>query len=225
MNNFIPSELIRDRIMATIDCRWDGRKCVLDLKKRSEEEGKNLGWRQMEWIGFYFEHTAFRILKKELGGTTGPKYGNVVLDYQFKGIWDFKAHPTNSNSDWIYLNDVEAVDKCLEEHGHIAWVIACGEASYDKDGKFKTWHDELKGKKTAYEKDRIERGAKSRRRKSSFQFQDVIIIEFNSPEDINNAIEEGWFRKDMQKDQRNAGGTARRAKYGINLELWHKFRK
>lgn len=220
-----PSKLIRDHIISQIDFHWDGKSCVLDLKKRSESENKNYGWKQMEWIGFYFEHKAFQILEKKLGGSVGPQYGKVILDFQFKGVWDFKAHPTNSGSEWIYLNDVEAIDNCIEDHGHIAWVIACGEAQYDEDNSFKLWHDELKGKQSAYVADRINRGASSRRRKSAFDFKELEIIEFTSMVEIEKAIADGWLRRDMQKNQRNAGGTTRRAKYGIHLTLWREFCK
>lgn len=206
--------------LSSMEKDWDGKECIAFLKEESERCGINYGWRQMEWIGFYFEHKAFTLLQNELGGSIGPKYGNVVLDYTFNGVWDFKAHPTNSGSEWVYLNDVEAIDLCLQEHGHLAWVIACGEAKYDGSGEFKAWHDSLKGKTSQFVLDRIKRGAPSRRRKVAFNFENIDIIEFRNQTEIKNAINQGWLRKDMQKDQRNSGGTQRRAKYGINLELW-----
>ena len=196
---------------------WDGKNCILELKSASENDGKNHGWKQMEWIGFYFEWKARKTLIDKLGGSIGPRYGSVVFDYQFQGIWDFKSHPNNQSADWSYLNDVQSVNECINEHEHLGWIIADGRADYDDSGDFKLWHDRLKGKVSDYELERIRRGARSRKRKKAFSLENIYIIEFFDLSELEVAMQQGWLRDDMQAGQRNSDGSPRNAKYGINL--------
>ena len=195
--------------------RWDGRASVLELQAAAYQ------WRQMEWIGWYFEWKAGQILSQELGGGRGPRFGNVAFDHAVDGqVWDFKAHPVNQSAHWAYMNDVEAVDACIARHGHIGWVIAAGHAAYDIDGSFKAWHDTLKGDRTPYEMSRIARGAPSRRRKVSFSVEHLLVIELRSMADVAAGIRDGWLSCGMQAGQRNADGSSRRAKYGVHVERW-----
>ncbi len=207
---------IGDLLLSQMRGRWDGRVCVEYLRRFDYQ------WRQMEWIGWYFEQRARSVLVEALGGGPGPCYGNVEFDYACDGVWDFKAHPTNQAAGWAYLNDVEAVRTCVHEHRHLGWVIAHGTADYDATGTFKAWHDALKGKTSAYEVERIRRGAKSRRRKVAFSLEGVAVVEFHGRDDLDAAVRAGWLREDMQERQRNADGSPRAAKYGINLSLWRQ---
>jgi hypothetical protein len=192
--------------------RWDGRECIEFLRSH------DYNWRQMEWIGFYFEFRAKQILSRTMSGGVGPTIGNVTIDFAVQGEpWDFKAHPTKPNDGWIYLNDVEAVDTCALHLGGIGWVIAVGNAEYDTDGSFKQWHDEMKGEKSAYETERIARGAPSRRRKRSFDCSYFVVAKVSNPSNIGGAVKEGLLTAKMQSGQRNSNGKARRAKYGIHL--------
>jgi len=191
---------------------WDGKQCIEYLKAHDYH------WRQMEWIGWYFELRAKQILSADLNGSAGPTVGNVAIDYAVNGEpWDFKAHPTKPNDSWVYLNDREAVDTCALHLGGIGWVIAVGEADYDTDGSFKKWHDSLKGGKSSYEMDRIARGAPSRRRKRAFKCTHFLIAKVESTSQINDAITAGLLTAGMQSGQRNSNGRARRAKYGIHM--------
>lgn len=191
---------------------WDGRACIEYLRKH------DYNWRQMEWIGFYFEFRAKQILASTHGGGTGPTIGNVTIDYAVRGEpWDFKAHPTKPNDGWVYLNDVEGVDTCALHLGGIGWIIAVGNAVYDTDGSFKRWHDELKGGRSNYEKERIARGARSRRRKCSFECTHFLVAKVSNPQAVIGAIADGLLTDGMQKGQRNSNGRARRAKYGIHM--------
>jgi hypothetical protein len=210
----INAHKIRNFLLQNLPSHWDGKQCILELKKADYH------WRQMEWIGWYYEWKAKILLKKELGGNDGPVFGNVEFDYELDGVWDFKTHPSQSN-DWTYLNDVEAVNECLMKKEHLGWVIAVGEATYDDSGEFKVWHDKLKGKMSYYEEERIRRGAPSRKRKVSFRLEDILIVEFGSIEEINESIQQGWLRNDMQRGQRNSGGTPRNAKYGLDIGSIH----
>jgi hypothetical protein len=192
--------------------RWDGKECIEFLRSH------DYNWRQMEWIGFYFEYRAKQVLSRAMSGGVGPTIGNVTIDYAVRGEpWDFKAHPVKSNDGWVYLNDVEAVNTCALHLGGIGWVIAVGNAEYDDDGSFKRWHDEMKGEKSAYEAERIARGAPSRKRKRSFECTHFIVAKVADAEQIAGAINDRLLTAKMQAGQRNSNGKARRAKYGIHL--------
>jgi hypothetical protein len=192
--------------------RWDGKECIEFLRSQ------DYNWRQMEWIGFYFEFRAKQILSKAMAGGAGPTIGNVTIDYAVRGEpWDFKAHPSKPSGGWVYLNDVAAVDTCALHLGGIGWVIAVGEAEYDEDGSFKRWHDDLKGERSVYEAERIARGAPSRRRKRSFKCTHFIVAKVDDTKQISQAIEDRLLTAKMQAGQRNSNGKTRRAKYGIHL--------
>jgi hypothetical protein len=191
---------------------WDGKTCIEYLRQHDYQ------WRQMEWIGFYFEFRAKQILAATMGGGVGPTIGNVTIDYAVRNeAWDFKAHPAKPRSGWVYLNDVEAVDTCALHLGGIGWVIAVGNATYDTDGSFKAWHDGLKGRQSPYEVQRIARGAPSRRRKRSFECTHFLVVKVETPEGIRGAVEDRLLTSSMQAGQRNSNGRARRAKYGIHM--------
>lgn len=80
------------KILSDISKVWDGKKSIMDMKKVNFSH-----WKQMEWIGFYFQF----LYEKHLCGIMeipGPKYGNVKFD-DFKDIpWDFKAHAINTSN-------------------------------------------------------------------------------------------------------------------------------
>jgi uncharacterized protein YeeX (DUF496 family) len=191
--------------------KWDGKDCILELKKANGQ------WKQMEWVGWFFEFKAFQILTSKLGGTIGPKYGNTTFDYMKSGlVWDFKSHIKNASSHpWAILNDSEAVDACISNYNSLGFVIAEGTADYDEDGSFKSWHDALKGGKSDYEKERIRRGAPSRKRKISLNVERFRII-YLTKQYLQDGIAKGWINY-FQKNMRNANGSARRNKYMINV--------
>jgi hypothetical protein len=190
---------------------WDGRTCVEHLRVH------NYHWRQTEWIGWYFEHEATRLLTSALGGGRGPTYGHVDFDYQVNGlVLDFKAHVRKPRDGWVFLNDVSAVNTCIDEHGGVGWVIATGVATYDEDGTFKAWHDAMKGDESAYVVARRLRGAPSRRRKSAFLLTDIIVAVVRTRLDMLAVIDEKLFTSRMQAGQRNSDGSQRAAKYGLH---------
>jgi len=190
---------------------WDGKACVQKLREADYQ------WRQMEWIGWFFEYEAKRVLIESLGGGDGPRFGNTTMDYKREFVWDLKAHVTNSGQKWAVLNDQEAIQTCIEQFGAVGFVIACGEAEYDDTGAFKQWHDALKGKRSAYEGERIRRGAASRRRKAAFTLEVYRLLVFGSLDELAEATEEGWLG-DFQKGMRNADGSPRRAKYKVRMD-------
>ncbi len=192
--------------------RWVGRQAILELQQADYQ------WRQMEWVGWYFEFKAKEIIIRNLGGDTGPKYGSTSFDYFGKNVWDFKTHIRNASSHpWAIINDKGAVDLCIEAYGGIGLVMAHGLAEYDDlRGTFKAWHDQLKGGRSDYEKDRVKRGASSRRRKIGFLLRSIEIIWLNSSK-VAKGRDQGWLDL-FQEGMRNANGSARRSKYMLNVD-------
>ena len=192
-------ERIGSAIEKDLPEHWDGKRAITEMK-----EGGSRHWRQMEWIGFYFEF----VCEKCLDGIMecpGPKYGNVGFDGFLEIPWDFKCHAVNSRSSGIIVNDRNAIEKGIEEYGTVGVVLALGNATYnDDDGTFKAWHDEQKGGQTKYVRERIRRGAKSRLRKIAFHMKEIKILYLDT--DVLKRSSE------FQKDFRNAGGQPRKRK-------------
>lgn len=173
----------------------------------------------MEWIGWYFEYAAREALTKEIGGSRGPSFGRTGFDYRRDFVWDLKAHPTTMASGApaksAVLNDKEAIETCVAEHGGVGFIIAEGRAEYDTTGAFKRWHDALKGGASQYEKERVARGAPSRKRKTSFRIEGYETLFFRLRADLQRGEKEGWLLR-FQEGMRNANGSPRRAKYMVD---------
>jgi hypothetical protein len=184
---------------------WDGRKAILEMK----DAGFNQ-WRQMEWMGFYFQFLCEKLLRNTVK-ILGPKYGNVRFD-GFKEIpWDFKAHAINTSSHQVIVNDSEATANAIKDYGCVGLILAMGEVEYNDDQRvFQRWHEELKGGLSDYSLERIERGAWSRLRKVEVKLEQISFIKI----DDAVLIKSGSF----QRDFRNAGGQPRREKVLLDLE-------
>jgi hypothetical protein len=115
-----------DVVVRNLPQRVDGKDAILELKQR------NYHWRQMEWIGWYFEYRIFTILSESIGGTTGPAYGNTTFDYKRQFVWDLKAHPKYTNkgtpNEPMILNDREAIEKCVTEKLGLGFIVVNGSA-------------------------------------------------------------------------------------------------
>ena len=190
---------------------WDGKDAILEMK----EAGFNQ-WRQMEWIGFYFEFLCNNIFSGDefsdnVFRDEDIKYGNVKFDFFFEIPWDYKAHAMNTSSHSIVVNDEEAVADVVNKYGAIGIILSMGEVEYnDKDRSFQKWHSKLKGGKSKYEEDRIKRGAWSRLRKTKFTLKQILFIKID-----NNVLESSGS---FQEGFRNADGSKRRSKITLNLE-------
>ena len=210
-------QFIAERLAKALPSFWDGRACIAELKQA------DYNWRQMEWIGWWFEFRAMKELQR-LGATVGPTYGSVTFDCALNGVWDFKAHPLKrSASGYAYLNDEEVVDTCLEEHHHIGWIIAVGNAIYDESGDFKRWHEQLKGPESEYVKQGRAEGRPSRARKSGFTLTHIVWIDFRSASAVNAAVSARLLRRGLQASQRNSDGNTRRPKYGFSYTRWRNY--
>ncbi|MFH1612814.1 MAG: hypothetical protein ABIB46_03680 [bacterium] len=184
---------------------WDGRKSILEMKNANYSH-----WKQMEWIGFYFQFLCERYLL-DIMEIPGQKYGNVEFD-GFKNIpWDFKAHAINTSSHQIIVNDSEATVNGIKDYKAVGLILALGKVLYNDEGRtFQKWHEVLKGGLSEYSIERIKRGAWSRLRKVSFDLQQISFIEITD----DTLVKCGSF----QRDFRNADGSPRREKVLLDLE-------
>ncbi len=184
---------------------WDGKSVITEMKEAEYPQ-----WRQMEWIGFYFQYLCAKQLSKimEIPGTS---YGRVQFDGFLEIPWDFKAHAMNTSSHEIIVNDSQAISMGIKEFGSVGLILAMGKVEYnDENRAFQQWHNILKGGISDYEKERIKRGAWSRLRKVSFDLQQISFIQLTD----ETLIKSGSF----QSDFRNSNGRPRRAKVLLDLE-------
>jgi hypothetical protein len=184
---------------------WDGKEAILSMRDAGDRN-----WRQMEWIGFYGEFIA-RPLVQGLPSFSvpGDRFGNVSFDLRGSINWDLKAHPNSASA--LILNDKEAVLSSIQKHQYHGFVVLAVECSYDDDeGAFKYWHDALKGGTSQYEKDRVARGAPSRRRKTAARLTAIHFLVVDEPKvSIFSGAQKGW---------RNSDGSARREKFSLTHE-------
>ena len=192
-------------VSSSIPRTWDARDSIMEMK-----EAGSRNWRQMEWMGFYFEFLCERRFA-DLLTIPGRSYGNTRFDGFNSICWDFKAHAGNTTSHRVITNDTSAVEQTIEEFGHYGLILASGIVEYNDDARtFKQWHDALKGGPSRYELARINRGANSRRRKTQFVLDEIHFICLDA--DALNQCS-GSF----QKGFRNADGSPRRSKVMVNV--------
>ena len=191
-------------IIKKMPMHWDGKKCILEMK---ENNGRH--WKQMEWIGWYFEYWCNRNLKGVMEMPYSKKYGNVSFDGYLKIPWDFKAHVTQSG-DKIIVNDLQAIKKAINDFGCVGLIIVNGSAAYDNELQdFKEWHDEQKGKITDYVLKNIERGAPSRRRKVSMKISKISFVKLD-----NDCLDKYGIKHNQG---RNSNGKPRKPKVALDL--------
>ena len=184
---------------------WDGRRSILEMKNAGGRQ-----WRQMEWMGFYFEFLCQNAFSGILE-MPGMRYGKAEFDAFGTINWDFKAHAVNTTSRRVITNDKEAVESAVSEHGHYGLIIAVGKVEYnDEERSFKRWHDALKGGKSDYELNRIARGAASRLRKTEFVLEDIqfLCLDADSLDQCGGSFQQGF---------RNSDGNPRRPKVTIDV--------
>ena len=184
---------------------WDGRKSIVEMKDNGYGQ-----WKQMEWIGWYFQFLCARTLRRILE-MPGPRFGNAEFDAMGSVPLDFKAHAMNTSSHQIIVNDSEATAGAIGRYGAVGLVLALGEVEYnDENRAFQAWHNALKGGESHYEVERKKRGAWSRLRKRSFRLKQISFVEITD----DTLIKCGSF----QTDFRNADGSPRRSKVLLDLE-------
>ena len=203
MNPKSELEQILSELLPNIPDSITGKEAILQMKKEGSPN-----WKQMEWIGFWFEFFIQNEIQPRLGNTAGPKYGNTIFDIKLEYVWDLKAHP--NHKDDLLLNDQEAVRFCIRDNGG---VIVEGAVEYDDENEtFKNWHDALKGKQSKYVTERIARNAPSRRRKTGFTPTSIVGIWVDSLNTLIQGEDDGWI-SGFQENMRNSNGNPRRAKF------------
>ena len=194
------AEQMAEVLTAEIPTHLDGKEATLEMK---EADGP---WKQVEWPGFYFDWKGVGTLSEQIGGGRGPSYGRTEFDYGREFIWDLKTTNMDSDSRYILTNDAESIIDCIVDHG-LGFVIAKHHSEMDETGEFKLWHDEKKGK-IQMQRD----PSYSRTRKKSITYEEMIFIWFDSKEDIERAIDDGWVLG-FQKDFLNQDGSKRNKKF------------
>jgi len=189
----------------------DGKQAITEMRDQGSRN-----WKQMEWIGFWFEHFVEKRVIPMLGGRKGPTYGTTDFDFKKNYVWDLKAHPRESRS--LILNDQGAIKNCISLEGGLGFIIVSGDARYDDASQsFKKWHDSLKGNMSNYEVERIKRGAPSRRRKIYFSPKELHAVWFSNTNELHEASLQGWL-KPFQEGMRNSNGKPRPSKFQMNIE-------
>ena len=198
--------------LKAIPVEWDGKKAIRKMKKIGDGQ-----WKQMEWIGFYFQFLCEKYLKG-LFEFQIPRYGNASFDGLYKIPFDFKAHAIGKKSHIVLLNDREAIECGINDYGSVGLIVAEGVAIYDdEDRTFYKWHEALKGEVSAYTLENRKKDARSRRRKISMTLKRILIIEITE-KTLHNC-------KPFQKGFKNSDGNPRREKLKINLEKHDKMIK
>ncbi|MBF8280600.1 MAG: hypothetical protein HW383_373 [Candidatus Magasanikbacteria bacterium] len=198
-----------EELLKQMPAVWDGRKAILEMRDSGYPH-----WKQMEWIGFYFQFLCDTKLPP-LVKIPCPKYGRVEFDGFSEIPWDFKAHPDkNANgqdSKSVIVNDSLAIAEAIKQFGGAGLILAIGDAKYnDEDRSFQVWHQELKGGLSNFEKERILRKAPSRLRKIEFRLREIKLILLDGKKVRGlGSFQEGF---------RNSDGSPRNAKVLLDLE-------
>ena len=153
---------------------WDGRESVLEMRDIGFEY-----WRQKKWIEFYFKF----LCQKHFAGIIdipGKKYSNTEFDAFREISWDFKVDSVDSSTYSIIINDAEAIADTITDYGCYGIILAIGEMEYDsQETSFKKWHDELRGRVSKYDANKINNGIMSGTRKRAFTLGEVHFICFD----------------------------------------------
>jgi len=200
--------LLKERL-ASLPTFWEGKKSVLELQEAKYNYG------QMEWWAFYFELLCFKALDGEFTHP-GDKFEKTAFDIKRNVNWDLKAKAIKSDSHTAILNDNRAMRGAIEKHGELGVVVALCDVEYnDINRTFEQWHTELKGGKSAYQKDRELRTNVSRYRKTQATLTEVLILRFT---------EEDLPKLGQMKQGRNSNAKPRpHFKYTLNLEKISNF--
>lgn len=206
----IEAESIISELRDSFDNNVRGRDAVEWMRNSNSSN-----WRQMEWMGFYFEEKSIQVLDID----SGVQIYNTVFDASRNHVWDFKTHTLydsagNKRYD-VYLNDAASIEECVSRDG-IGFIVAHVEPEYDDSGNFYDWHEELKDSHGSYNKRQSDTESPSRVRKSGFSFDKIEAYWIEDMEMLESACREGWMREAVQGV--NSGGNERKSKYKLYPE-------
>lgn len=200
----LTSSLVTQRVEESLgllsgitDFNWDMRASILTLQEADYQ------WKQMEWIGFYFEYLMSQVVSG-VGGMRMPgnRIHNTTFD-MFCGIdVDLKAHAANGPVQ-VMLNDAIAVEQSLAMNGALGFLVLQGKAQYDLDGSDREWHNALKGAPSAYMLGKPNRRSRRRKREFVGTHADWFLIEhLGQLRRVNQGV--------------NADGSKRPQKYALS---------
>ena len=182
---------------------WDGKECILELKKAK------FNWRQMEWMGFYFELKANELLQDICSFPGDRLDGRVTFDMKTSINYDFKSAALQASGNDIILNDTRAMDLSVEKDGSHGEIIALLDVIYDDSSRsFRNWHAALKGKPSDYQKKRAKEGARHRRYKSHAKLVSLVYVIFEA-NDLPHLK--------LYNQGRNSNDKVRPPKYMLNV--------
>ncbi|GIV99799.1 MAG: hypothetical protein KatS3mg058_1203 [Roseiflexus sp.] len=202
---------VAKRLLLGIPVDWDGKESVLKLKD------VNYNWRQMEWWSFYFEYLCRDRLKSDftIPGDSFGKVKTACFDLKRTINWDLKVKAIKSDDHRSILNDKRAIDNSIGKYDAHGFIVALCDVEYDDDNRtFQKWHEELKGGKSKYEKEREQRTIVSRYRKTRAVLQEILFL-LVTPENRHNLLE--------YRQGRNSNGKPRPTKYMLDFDQVNHF--
>lgn len=209
--NFAEDAAAAKAALSSLKTEWDGRECILEL------QANDFNWRQMEWIGWFFEMKCRQLLPSAGFEVPGERIGRITFDAKRLANWDFKAHAVKSNSHFAVLNDVAAMDASIAAHGWHGLIVALCDCDYnDTDRAFQRWHTNLKGGLSIYERERLKRTSVSRYRKTRALLSEILFISID---------ERSREHLRIYAQGRNSNGNPREPKYMIDLENLDAFQE
>lgn len=174
---------------------WDGRKSILEMKDADYKH-----WRQIEWPEFYFKFLSQKHFDSIIN-IPSKKHGNIRFDAFREILWDFRVDSTDAETYSITANDVEVIADAISNYGYYGIILAVGDMEFDgKETSFKKWHDELRGKVSKYDTNKINSGIMSRTCKTTFILKEIHFICFNS-ETLHQCC--GLFQDDFEETHSN----------------------
>ena len=191
-------------------------KAAKDLCDAEIKDAQN-GWAQMEWLGFHFENLMKKADTNTVVEEDGPTYGKSTIDswISVNGVRkpvDLKFHSMNNRRGRaqvkVPLNDAEAVEACIAEHGVYYLLVAKADCDYDNDGSFKKWREGIQGgpSKTSLENIKLKRS--SRVRKTGARIREFSLYAITA----ENLPMLGNFKQGKQHS-----GADRKRKYILNF--------
>jgi hypothetical protein len=140
---------------------------------------------------------------------------DCLLRYEKNINWDLKAKAIKSDDHRSILNDKHGIDQSIQKYGSHGLIIALCDVEYNDDNRsFQQWHEQLKGGKSKYEKEREQRTSVSRYRKVRAKLREILFL-------IINDHNKNFLARYHQG--RNSNGNPRPPKYMLDYDLVDKF--
>lgn len=199
---------LASNVLSMIDnAKWDGKKSILLMRDAGERDGKNYGYRQKEWAGFFFEYLletgkSDRIVYNS-STHKGSEGGTVRIDFfdtKNNCPIDTKVHILNNSSGSMEVpgNDMNTMSDAINRYGHVEYVILTGESEYESDAReFALWQDSIKNRQIRH----TSRAGNHRRMKTSFTPKQIVVVDIDK-ERFELMASKGLFSQGHNSNQR-----------------------